>query len=257
LSSNFLYSYNRVKLTKLYVSAANTVSQVILGTPQYNVGYDLTRVFSFRWAGLDPNTGDPMGYVNGQPVTVSNTSAGTTAYNAINSQPSSEARYHGSAIPTHFGSLRNTFSYAGLSVSANLLYKLGYYFRRPASELVLYNSLFNNNQLQGAEYSNRWKNPGDELHTNVPSQTYPASTNRDRFYQYSEINVLKGDHIRLQEINLSYGLSKKSWFIKNPKLYMNLPLNIMLWRANKAGLDPDVFDYPMPKTYSVGFSANL
>lgn len=77
------------------------------------------------------------------------------------------------------------------------------------------------------------------------------------FYYESEINVIKADHIRLQEINLSYRFGKKGWFIKNPRVYANLPLNIMVWRANKLGIDPETYDYPAPKTYSLGISANF
>ncbi|MCX2486791.1 hypothetical protein, partial [Pedobacter sp. MR2016-24] len=65
------------------------------------------------------------------------------------------------------------------------------------------------------------------------------------------------DHIRLQEINLSYGFGKKGWFIKNPRVYANVSNLGVIWRANKLGLDPDINDYPNPRAYSLGFSANF
>ncbi|MGY0036940.1 hypothetical protein [Pedobacter sp. NJ-S-72] len=95
------------------------------------------------------------------------------------------------------------------------------------------------------------------MHTNVPSLTYPVNTFRDAFYASSEINVLKADHIRLQRINLAYTINKKNWFIKNPRIYANVTNLGIIWRANKLGLDPDVFDYPVPRTYSLGLSANF
>jgi TonB-linked SusC/RagA family outer membrane protein len=259
-TSNFLFSYNRVKVTKLYTNATQTAGTVILGVgpATYNVGYDLSRVFAFRWAGLDPVTGDPRGYLNGQIVSIANTTAGTNAQVGIEAAPVSTAKYFGSAVPVYFGSLRNTFSYAKFSISANIMYKLGYYFKRGGiTGPVSYISLFNNRSLLGEEYSRRWQKPGDELYTNVPSLTFPLASNRDSFYANSEINVLKGDHIRLQEVNLSYAFDKRNWHLRNSRLFFNVSNLGVLWRANKLGIDPDTFDYPIPRTYSFGFSTNF
>jgi len=256
-TSTFLFSYNRVKVTKLYVKSAETVNSVVNDSSPFNVGFDLSRLFAYRWAGLDPITGDPMGYLNGKPVPISNNNTGANNAIAIASAPASQARYFGSAVPVYYGSLRNTFSFGNLSISANVLYKLGYYFRRPSSDLALYNSILTSNILQGSEYSLRWQKPGDEIYTNVPSLSFPAGTNRDSFYRLSEINVSKADHVRLQEINFSYGFNNIKWFVKNAKLYANVTNLGILWRANRLGLDPDILDYPTPKTYSLGISANF
>lgn len=255
--TNFLMSYNRVKVVKLFSNSATTAAQVVAGSPNYNEGFDLSRLFGYRWAGLDPQTGDPRGYLNGVPMTITSDQQGTSIYNSISSQPSSEAKYFGSTTPLYYGSLRNTFSYGPISFSANILFKLAYFFRRPMSELVQYNQLFSSGILQGGEYSKRWQTPGDEYTTNVPSIKYPATFARDAFYQFSEINVLKADHIRMQEINISYSLNKRNWIIKNPKLYMNISNLGIIWKANKDGLDPEVQDYPRPRIYSLGFNANF
>lgn len=252
--SNFLFSYNRVKVVRLFTAGAQTAAQVVGGTPAYNEGYDLSRLFAYSWAGLDHITGNPMGYLNGLPKVLST----TADVAAVTNQPIFTAKYFGSAVPVYYGSFRNTFRYGEFSISANFLYKLGYYFRRPVSDLVRYATLFNtNNLIQGAEYSRRWQRPGDEVYTNVPSMTYPGNSARDVFYQYADINVQKADHVRLQEVNLSYSLSKKNWFLKNPRIYANVSNLGIIWRANKFGLDPDINDYPNPRTYAFGFSANF
>lgn len=254
-TTSFLFSYNQIKLTKLYTPSTETALQGLVGAQAYNVGYNLYRLFALRWAGLDPSTGDPRGYYNGQPVTISGTSTGSQAINKIVSAPLSTLRYYGSSVPVYFGSIRNSFSYGPISLSANFLYKLGYYFRKPNP--VLYNQLFTQRAMQSIEYSRRWQQPGDELKTNVPSLTFPLSSFRDDFYQLSEINVLKGDHIRLQEINCSYSLNKSSWYVKNVKLYFNVSNLGVIWRANDLGIDPDTNDYPIPRLYSFGLSANF
>jgi TonB-linked SusC/RagA family outer membrane protein len=248
-TSNFLLSYNRVKVTDLYVAGAQSAGQVVIGSPSYNEGYDLSRLFAFKWAGLDPTTGGPRGYVNGLPFTVTNN------ISSIYNESKDKARYFGSAVPVYYGSFRNTFAYGSLSLSINLLYKFGYYFRRPFSDMVSYSSLYEGG-IQGKEYSSRWQVQGDESRTNVPSRVYSDNSSRDIFYQYSEINVNKGDHIRLQEINIGYSFNK-NWFLKNPRIYTNISNLGIVWRANKLGLDPDINDYPTPRTFAFGFSANF
>ncbi len=260
-NSNFLFSWNKVKVTRLYATSASSAGQVVSNsTGSYNEGYDLSRLFGYQWAGLDPQTGDPRGYIDGVPAAISNNAAGIDAYNMITNASISTAHYFGSAVPVTYGSFRNTFQYGAFSVSANILYKFGYYFRRPVAQVVSYSALYSTTPvLQGAEYNNRWQKPGDELNTNVPSQVFSSTNlNRDRFYYYSDVNVLKADHIRLQEINFSYSFSsRKNFFIKNPRLYAMVRNLGLLWKANDQGIDPEVNDYPNPRTYSLGFSANF
>jgi hypothetical protein len=116
-------------------------------------------------------------------------------------------------MPRYFGSLMNSFSYRGFSLSVNVVYKLGYVFRRPSVNYVL---LFGGNGGTGsADYANRWQKAGDELLTNVPSAIYPANSNRDNVYLNSSALIEKGDHLRLQNIQLGYDFTRK--------LYPGLP----------------------------------
>jgi len=249
-------------VTQVFATDPQVAYSFVEGTP-YNQGYDLSRLFAYRWAGLDPQTGYPRGYLNGNIVTLDNTQTGNNNLNVLENAPSpngvsSSIQYMGSASPVIFGSFRNSFTYKSLSVSTNILYKLKYFFRRPISDVVRYNELLTYGHVQGIEFADRWKKPGDERTTNVPVLPATPNDNIDNFYYNSTINVLKGDHIRLQELNFSYSLAgKKTGAFKNVSIYANLPLNIILWRANKLGLDPDIFDFPVPKSYSLGFRANF
>lgn len=260
-NTNFLTSYNRVKVTKLFGTSASAAGQVVGNSSgSFNEGYDLSRVFGYEWAGLSPLTGDPQGYVNGKVVAISNDGNGNAAYNDIQNAPITSLKYFGSGVPVFYGALRNTFNYKAFSLSINIQYKLGYYVRRPKAQVVNYSALYNVNAvLQGEEYNNRWQQSGDELTTNVPSTVFSATNaNRDNFYYYSSINVLKGDHIRLQEINFGYTIPVRDHkFIKNPRVYANVNNLGLIWKANKVGVDPEVFDYPSPRAYSLGFSANF
>jgi TonB-linked SusC/RagA family outer membrane protein len=257
--SNLTFSYNRVKVIKLLSTTARASALQFLGFDNVE-GYELSRMAAYRWAGLDPSTGDPRGYDaagNILRVTADPSSPDINNLAKIQGVPITSLHYFGSAVPVYYGAFRNTFSYANFSLTAAFQYKLGYYFRKTISDAIRYSTIFSDNILGAAEYANRWKNPGDEKTTNVPSLVFPTSLDRDEFYRMSEVNVLRGDHIRLQEINLSYVFKKSYWFIKNPRIYANVTNLGIIWRANEAGIDPDVNDYPRPRSYGFGLSANF
>lgn len=211
-------------------------------------------IFSYAFGGLDPLTGNPQGYLGKQL---------SADYLSIADQRSDTAQivYNGSAIPTVFGSLNNTINYKGISLMVNVGYSFNYYFRK---NTVSYNALYANG-IANADFSKRWKVPGDEKFTTVPSMIYPTGgAFRDAFYANSSVNVLKGDHIRLKYIQLSYDLNKniiKHLPFKRVKVYFNTDNIGILWRDNKEGLDPD-FNvgneaYKVPRTFVFGTNINL
>ena len=212
-------------------------------------GYNPYLLVSYKWAGLDPATGDPRGYLN---------KSISTDYATLIKNPLSEQVIHGPALPTYFGNVLNTFSWKNISVSANITYRLGYYFRR---NTIAYNTLF----ASGAghsDYGQRWQQPGDEKYTNVPSLVYPNPAYRDQFYTNSSITVEKGDHVRWEDVRLSYTLKKgmnSRTFFSQLQFYTYITnLNILIWKANKAGLDPD---FPSglrtPRAFAFGIKADL
>jgi len=219
--TSFILNYADYKVGR-YLSTAPTNGFISDGSsinPQ--PGYNPYVVVSYRWAGLDPATGDPQGYIDGHV---------SKDYNALTQTPIKDQVIHGPALPPVYGNLLNTFTWKGISLSANITYKLGYYFRRST---ISYVSLFSSGTAH-SDYLKRWRQPGDEKFTNVPSMIYPnPSSVRDYFYTNSEITVEKGDHIRLEDIRLSYRY-------RNYQVYAYMSnLNALIWKANKAGLDPD------------------
>lgn len=195
-------------------------------------GNPLFSIYSYRWAGIDPVNGDPMGYLNG---------AVSKNYSAMLAAGVADSLYfHGSARPTFWGSWRNEWTYGRFSLSVNVLFKGGYYFRSNSvslnyQDLVLFR--------QHSDYSKRWQQKGDELVSSVPSIVYPGNNNRNEFYSYSSVLVERADHIRLQDLRLSYQF-KGFGSQKNTSLELYGYLNNLgiLWRANKKGIDPDTND---------------
>ncbi|MCH5685210.1 hypothetical protein LWM68_13720 [Niabella sp. W65] len=148
-----------------------------------------------------------------------------------------DLKYYGSAIPTKFGSLINSVSYRNFNLQVGISFKFGYWFRRNS---VNYTDLFSDWRGH-SDYGLRWQKPGDEAYTIVPVNPYSTDYNRDAFYTGSSALVEKGDHIRLQYINLAYDfeMPKTRRVIKGIQIYFNANNLGLLWKANKAGIDPD------------------
>jgi TonB-linked SusC/RagA family outer membrane protein len=216
------------------VSARSGVLMAFEGKPLFSV-------YSYQWEGLDPETGDPIGNLEGE---------NSKDYLAIirDADPESIV-FHGSARPTVFGTLLNGFSFKRISLSVNLTYKLGYYFRRNSVNTNLQQVIMTGGHV---DYAHRWQEPGDEIHTSVPAMVYPNNTNRHNFYSRSAVLVERADHIRLQDIRLGYDFAMRSSSTKI-QVYGYLNNVGILWRANKQGMDPDTREnYPIPFVASMG-----
>nr|WP_067055229.1 SusC/RagA family TonB-linked outer membrane protein [Mucilaginibacter sp. L294] len=229
--------YGQASLASDYLEFGYTGNYALEGRP-------LFALYSYRSAGLDPQTGNPRGYLDGQVS--SDYAAMQTAATPAN------LVYNGPSRPVVFGAFRNTFSWQAWSVSANISYRLGYYFRR--------NSIYYGNDYglsgQNGDFALRWQQPGDEQHTSVPSLPSVPNLQRDNFYRFSSGLVEKGDNIRLQDINLSYQLKKGSLkFLPGADLQLYIyAANLgILWRENKLHLDPDAGNaFPAPRTIAGG-----
>ena len=234
-NTTFMISHAKDKITK---NEGNTF---------FVVGKPVASIFSYKWAGLD-DAGDPLGYLGD---TVSK-NYGTI----INRHAQDRSLFVASNIaPQLFGSVLNTFSYKGVNLSVNLIYKLKYYFRRSS---ISYSALFGSG-IGNVDYYNRWQQKGDEVVTNVPAlvySNYPQFNNRETFYSQSDVLVERGDHIRIQDISLSYDIRNpvlKSMKIESLQLYVYANNIGLVWKANKSGIDPDnQSGYPVPRTYSIG-----
>lgn len=247
-NSSLLFNNATDKVTRYdfednLLSYLSNYSSPAVGRPRYGI-------YSFEAAPLDPENGDPQVYIGGKI---------TKDYSSINySATFNDLVYNGPALPTTFGSWRNNFSVGSISFGINLSYKFGYYFRRQS---INYAGLFDS-WAGNVDFEHRWQKPGDELITYVPSMPESPNSSRDFIYSLSSVLVEKGDHIRFQDINLSYRFER----IANPRMpfsaiaiygYIN---NLgILWRANKLNIDPDfVFQpYPPGKTYSLGISVRF
>ncbi|MEJ7778908.1 MAG: SusC/RagA family TonB-linked outer membrane protein [Daejeonella sp.] len=247
-NTDLIVSYATDKVLDYKVASTATSLVQSADAARYPVtGRSLYSVYSYPWARLDPLTGDPQGYLN--DATSKNYSG------IIGAATPDNIVYHGSSRPILSGALRNTFTWKGLSLSANISYRLGYYFRKNS---VRFNTVLTGQGGHG-DYAIRWQKSGDEAFTNVPSIPAATNTNRDNLFIYSSALVEKGDHIRLRDINVTYDLERSGLKLpfRRTQVYLYGNNLGMLWKANDSGIDPDFQTGPPPRTIAAGLRFDL
>lgn len=256
-TSNFGWSHAKTIITKLFTTFGSKVNDYLNYSLNAVPGQIIYGLSSYRWAGLDPLTGDPQGYLHGQI---------SKNYNAILNDSIQNQVFHGSALPLNTVFLRNNVSWKGFMLSMNITGRFDYYFREPAIDITGYPPTLN------ADYYNRWQKPGDEVSTDIPSIYYPVSngSQRNQFYQFASNHVKKADNIRVQDVSLSYQLTntgKKRIPFQSARLFFYLNnLNWIIWRAEKSNWDPDfggggsggnIIATPPSKTWTIGATVNF
>ncbi|GGF24139.1 SusC/RagA family TonB-linked outer membrane protein [Echinicola rosea] len=231
-NTNLLYSFVSDEVTdyKVETSVANFLGSST-GTTYPKEGNPIVTVYSYKWGGLDPANGQPIGFVDGEP---------STDYGEIiNTTEADDLVLHGRAHPAHFGALRNTLDFGGWSISFNISYRMGYFYRRRS---VGYNSLLTGNIVHG-DYAARWRRPGDEQTTQVPAVPSAVNSHRDNFYQFSSQLVERGDHIRLQDVRVGYTVGADSSPLlpfRRAEIFAYANNLGIIWKAAKDDpLDPD------------------
>lgn len=214
----------------------------------------LYSMYSFRYAGLDGETGDPIGYLEGEESTDWGAIVQQTRYDGL--------RYHGTTRPIWTASLRNTFSWRSWSLSANFSFRGNYYYRENSIRYINGSMLDDGLGSGHADYYRRWQAPGDEAVTSVPSIPTASNLHRDNVYAYSEVLVSRGDHIRWEDLSLSFAVPPGARGLRRLNLeiygYMN---NVgLLWKKADGPIDPDyAFSGQLRpvRTYSLGLRMRL
>lgn len=168
--------------------------------------------------------------------------------------------------------------YKSWSANANFLYSKGGYGRLPNFYRKNFNAVFDGIANVSKEMNDRWRNPGDELHTNIPAvydkDAYhaarklagevgrwdgPSSKTPLEMYDNSTIRTAKTDNIRLRSIGVNYivrGEALKK--LRMQSLIFNLQAENLFLSADKAwfGRDPESGDSntPLPKVFTFGLN---
>ncbi len=175
-----------------------------------------------RYAGVDPETGESLYYINGENGTLEK----TTNY--------SEADYYlcGTALPDVYGGFGTTLSYKGIDLSVDFTYQIG-------------------GQIYDSDYASLMSSPtadgkGTNFHADLFNSWSPENTgsNIPRFqfgdvYNSSDRFLTSASYLSLQNINLGYTLPSsltRRLEIEKIRVYVTAD-NIWYW-SKRQGLDP-------------------
>ena len=250
-NTNFTLAYNKNKLVKMYIEPAygGYASAV---TNNYIKGRPAQAISAFEWAGLDPADGAPRAYDSQGNI-----------IRSVNDIDSLGVHYKGTAIAPWTGALTNTFRYKNFELSCLFIYNIG-------------NKMHNDPNTQytghiagnlGNDFDKRWRNPGDENTTNVPSYYFENNPNILEsdyifLYRYADINVLDASYIKLRELSFGYNMPKdicRKMNAERVKISVQAT-NLWLIAFNKEGIDPESFylqSGSRADKYPPSFSLNL
>ena len=224
---NFVFGYNKNKITKNNISDGDPDYNRTHGVTEFVEGYAREALWSYRWAGLDEN-GNPQTY--------------DADGNKTRTPVAESSECNGTYRPKYSGSLSTDFKYKNLLLSFSFIYNFGHVFR------IAYPTM---NPLEGsgdmsAYVGKRWRKAGDEDKTDIPATlTWDYfDGDRDKLAAYSSSSVRKGDFIRLREITLNYELPSRL-IKKTPFSRISLTAQantVWMWTKNKEGFDPEVVD---------------
>mgnify|MGYP000397318480 CR=1 FL=1 len=188
-SSNFNISFNRNEVTDLR-------GQVLTGgfVNQAREGEPLGVFYALEYAGVNPDNGDALYYVNERNDNgeIINPEATTNDPNAANRV------VIGSPQPDFTGGFGNTFSYKGVQLRVLFSFDYGSEIFDGGGEFKTANGRFRDNQH--ISQLDAWEEPGDQ--TDVPEPRLFVNNGAAESSRY----LYDASYIRLKNVNLSYDL---------------------------------------------------
>lgn len=266
-STSFNIASNKNKILSL------NQDEFVQGNRIFKVGMSTNEFFIPEYAGVNPDNGKPMWYIDEVDVNtgektgnrVKTENYGSLSNTSVKLNDGSVVKFSnlgkykmGSYSPTISGGLNNTFNYKGFDFSVLLTYSLG-------SKVLMgdYAGLMNIMPNVGSGFYqfhqdmlDRWQKPGDI--TDVPRLSTTVGTN---YYSKTSSNLLRsGDYLKLKNIVFGYTIPEKVYSklkISSARVYFQAD-NIRYWSAEQ-GFDPEQVSsgsvdsqYPAISTYSFG-----
>ncbi|MCJ8208835.1 SusC/RagA family TonB-linked outer membrane protein [Mucilaginibacter sp. RS28] len=235
-SSGIVFAYNNNKLASYSAPQSYENNVYSRLSALYVIGKPMSPLYAYQYAGLD-KVGDPQIKLANGTVTKDPQAPGVA-----------DLVYKGSIIPKINGGVSNTFRYKQFELTANMVYSLGAVMRRDVNQFYGGRLTVANSGLSGnvsSDFVNRWKQPGDEKITDIPAYVpdmfYNYSQRNTDFYTKADINVVSASYLKLRDASLAYNLnpSVTKWLkIESAVLRLQVS-NILLWKANKYGIDPE------------------
>lgn len=222
ISTNYSFVHNSID-----TKTANKykVEQYLNGTALID-GKSIGTFYSYNFIGLDPQTGLPLfdDYRDRQHLLEGQ---------SLDRIMQWVGGVSGSREPYLSGSFYSTLRYKQWSLSANFTYALGNKIRKFALYKDVLDGVSSENNVR-KEFVHRWRKPGDEAHTQLPSLISPSdpafgenryhwsaatsaatqgfeafADNYWMMYDNSNARVVSGSYMRLSNLALRYQFSRK------------------------------------------------
>ncbi|WP_439880245.1 SusC/RagA family TonB-linked outer membrane protein [Pontibacter sp. MBLB2868] len=241
--TDFNFATNNNEITKLPDG-----EDIISGAFILREGEDYRTFYVRQWAGVDPQTGDPLWYKDeSRTETTSNYSE-------------AQRVLYKSASPSVFGGWSNTFTFKGFIVEALINYNFGNYVRDGWEFYLIDGAYPFANKYR--KVLDRWQQPGDI--TDVPRYEYGLNNSSNSF---STRFLYRGDFIRLRNLTVGYEL-KRDWIerIKLTRAYVYVRGTNLLTKIydDNLTIDPESgvnstgnADIPISKVYTVGVNVSF
>lgn len=224
---NWETSFN-ISTGKNVITSLGGVNNMISGIYNREIGGDFYQLYMKEWAGVDPETGNGLWYLDADRKTV------TTVYDsAMNLN-------QGIARPDFFGGLTNTVEYKRFSLSFMIYFNWG-------------GQLFDNwgtytssdgsvgvsdyGAISRLDYDNRWQKPGDIASSPKivygGSQTGLASHTSSRF-------LYDASYIRLRDVTFAYNIPANK-YLQNARVYLRGSNLLTYIHDDRLRKDPETY----------------
>lgn len=246
-------SHYKNKITKL--PEANRENGIISGTKKMMEGQDLYQFWLRDYAGVDPNNGDALWYMD-EKDDQGNVTGKTTTNNVNNAT----YYYHGSAIPDVVGGLTNSFRYKQFDLSILMTYQIGGKFYDGNYAALMHQGSYGSHWH--TDILNAWKAPGDV--TDVPRlQNGIAAANAGN--ALSSRFLFDATYFNVKNITFGYKLDKKTverMGLSGLRFFANVD-NAVIFTKRK-GMDPtraftgtSDYTYPTMRNFTFGVTLGL
>ena len=188
-----IFSYNRNEVT--YVNVEAPVSYLLIDYPTAypRIGNPYNAIYGYQWAGLSAQ-GTPQLYDrNGE------------LYDDMTPSDIEDLLYFGTTVPVYSGALNLNLRWRNWELAAQFLFEGGHKMRNTSLPFINGSIAPVSNRI-----SNRWQQPGDEAHTDVPryisSENPLYNYNYYNMYAQSSVNIIDASNLSLNNLSLTYRL---------------------------------------------------
>lgn len=248
---NWDLSFNLSRNVNEIISLPNDNSDIISGRNINRVGESVSSFYMPEYAGVDPDNGDALYYINEEG----------SGRNTTNSIGEAQRIVAGNPFPEWISGLTNTFAYKGFNLSFTFMGEWGASIYNGGGRFQAANGNFEDNQRK--DQLNRWQRPGDI--TNVPQARLYGFNG----YGHSTRWLEKADFIRLRNATLSYSFPQS---VLDPigfsgiRVYVT-GINLLTFtdykgydpeaRADSGGFDSGETFYSAPPARTISFGVNF